>query len=151
MPLDRSWFNTLVDDDGSNTTGSVWDTTDVDALMDAVDVEIALVPRLALGDAVFLELTGAVNDWAGSPEAVIWEVFPQAGAYLTGIVAPARMGTQHLLLNQGNPLQLYHQNPNSAAAHQLVCPGYANYLIPSWTGIWMYYSSRSLKWVFYKP
>ena len=40
MALDRTWYNTLVDDDGSNTVGSVWDKADVDALMDAVDAEL---------------------------------------------------------------------------------------------------------------
>jgi hypothetical protein len=40
MALDRTWYNTLVDDDGSGLTGSVWDKADVDALMDATDAEI---------------------------------------------------------------------------------------------------------------
>ena len=41
MALDRTWYNTLVDDDGSGLTGSVWDKADVDSLMDATDAEIA--------------------------------------------------------------------------------------------------------------
>jgi hypothetical protein len=41
MALDRTWYNSLVDDDGSGLTGSVWDKADVDALMDAVDAELA--------------------------------------------------------------------------------------------------------------
>jgi hypothetical protein len=41
MALDRTWYNTLVDDDGSGLTGSVWDKADVDSLMDAVDAELA--------------------------------------------------------------------------------------------------------------
>lgn len=43
MALDRTWYNTLVDDDGSGTTGSVWDKADVDSLMDAIDTEIARI------------------------------------------------------------------------------------------------------------
>jgi hypothetical protein len=43
MALDRTWYNSLVDDDGSGLTGSVWDKADVDALMDAVDAEIARI------------------------------------------------------------------------------------------------------------
>jgi hypothetical protein len=39
--LDRTWYNTLVDDDGSGVVGSVWDKADVDSLMDAIDAEIA--------------------------------------------------------------------------------------------------------------
>jgi len=43
MALDRTWYNTLVDDDGSGMTGSVWDKADVDALMDATDAELARI------------------------------------------------------------------------------------------------------------
>jgi hypothetical protein len=40
MALDRTWYNTLVDDDGSGLTGSVWDKADVDSLMDVIDAEL---------------------------------------------------------------------------------------------------------------
>jgi hypothetical protein len=35
--IDRTHYNSLVDDDGSGTTGSAWDKADVDSLLDAVD------------------------------------------------------------------------------------------------------------------
>jgi hypothetical protein len=41
MPVDRTHYNTLVDDDGSGTTGSVFDKADVDGILDAVDGAIA--------------------------------------------------------------------------------------------------------------
>jgi hypothetical protein len=44
-PLDRTWYNTLVDDNGSGTTGTIWNKAAVDALMDTVDA--ALAPVLA--------------------------------------------------------------------------------------------------------
>ena len=37
MTLDRTWLNTLVDDDGSGTTGSVWDKTGVTQVFNEVD------------------------------------------------------------------------------------------------------------------
>lgn len=37
MPLDRSWVNSLVDDDGSNTVGEVWNKADVQHIYDDVD------------------------------------------------------------------------------------------------------------------
>ena len=40
-PLDRTWYNTLVDDDGSGTTGTIWNKAAVDSLMDAVDASLA--------------------------------------------------------------------------------------------------------------
>ena len=44
-PLDRTWYTTLVDDDGSGNVGTVWNKAAVDSLMDAVDA--SLVPVLA--------------------------------------------------------------------------------------------------------
>jgi hypothetical protein len=41
MALDRTWYNTLVDDDGSGLTGSVWDKADVNQLMNAIDAQLA--------------------------------------------------------------------------------------------------------------
>jgi len=43
MALDRAWFDALVDDDGSNTVGSVWNKTQIDALLDSVDAELGFV------------------------------------------------------------------------------------------------------------
>src|SRR5262245_11032716 len=41
MPLDRTWFNGLIDDDGSGTTGTVWNKTEIDHLMDDIDAALA--------------------------------------------------------------------------------------------------------------
>jgi hypothetical protein len=67
MALDRTWYNSLVDDDGSGMTGSVWDKADVDALMDAIDAEIARLDG-AVGTRV--NWTPTVTDASGSPLAV---------------------------------------------------------------------------------
>jgi hypothetical protein len=42
-PLDRTWYNTLIDDDGSGTTGTIWNKAAVDALMDSVDASLVNV------------------------------------------------------------------------------------------------------------
>ena len=42
-PLDRTWYNTLVDDDGSGTTGTIWNKAAVDGLLDSVDASLATV------------------------------------------------------------------------------------------------------------
>jgi hypothetical protein len=49
MALDRTWYNTLVDDDGSNTVGSVWDKGDVNALMNTIDSEFLKYSLYAAG------------------------------------------------------------------------------------------------------
>lgn len=44
MAIDRTNFNALVDDDGSNTTGSVWDKDAIEnVLLDPIDAAIAAV------------------------------------------------------------------------------------------------------------
>jgi len=56
MALDRTWYNTLVDDSGDGISGSVWDKADVDALMDAIDAELVrLGPRVVWNPAVHAE------------------------------------------------------------------------------------------------
>jgi hypothetical protein len=40
VPIDRTWYDTLVDDSGDGISGSVWDKADVDALLDAIDALI---------------------------------------------------------------------------------------------------------------
>lgn len=37
MPIDRTWYNTLVNDDGTNTLGTPWTKEAVDSLLDAID------------------------------------------------------------------------------------------------------------------
>lgn len=39
MALDRTWYNALIDDDGSNTVGTVWGKDDIKNLLDSVDAE----------------------------------------------------------------------------------------------------------------
>ena len=41
MALNRAWYDALVDDDGSNTVGTVWGKDDIKNLLDSVDAEIA--------------------------------------------------------------------------------------------------------------
>jgi hypothetical protein len=40
-PLNRSWFDQLIDDDGSGTVGTVWNKTQVDGLLDTIDASLA--------------------------------------------------------------------------------------------------------------
>jgi hypothetical protein len=58
MPLDRTWYNTLVDDDGSGLTGSIWDKEDVNQLMNSIDA--SLPPRRAQWQPVWQTAEGNV-------------------------------------------------------------------------------------------
>lgn len=37
MTLNRAWFNALVDDNGTNTVGTVWNKTQIDGLLNTID------------------------------------------------------------------------------------------------------------------
>jgi hypothetical protein len=98
MALDRTWYNSLIDDDGSGLTGSVWDKADVDALMDAVDAEIARLdthPYCSVYSTVAQTLaTGAhvpmtFNAELSTPASGMWVItdptkitIPSSGLYL---------------------------------------------------------------------
>lgn len=40
MAMSRTWYNTLVDDDGSNTVGTVWNKTQINAFINTIDAEL---------------------------------------------------------------------------------------------------------------
>ena len=64
MPLNRAWFNTLVDDDGSNTVGSIWNKASVDHIYDDVDALLQIgswTPGLGFGGA-----SGALGTFTGT-------------------------------------------------------------------------------------
>jgi hypothetical protein len=59
MALDRTWYNALVDDDGSGLTGSVWDKADIKNLLDSVDAELTRIDTGISGPIVpFLQSYG---------------------------------------------------------------------------------------------
>lgn len=42
-PLDRAWFNALIDDSGDGVSGTVWNKAQVDGLLDTIDASLANV------------------------------------------------------------------------------------------------------------
>jgi hypothetical protein len=43
MALNRAWYNALVDDNGTNTVGTVWNKTQILGLYDTIDAELARI------------------------------------------------------------------------------------------------------------
>jgi len=98
MALNRTWYNALVDDDGSNTVGTVWGKDDIKNLLDSVDAEITRIGALhycdinlvnangqAFPNAVFTVATfdsfsyNPYGMWSGSDPTAI--LIPVAGTY----------------------------------------------------------------------
>jgi hypothetical protein len=71
MALDRTWYNSLVDDDGSGLTGSIWDKADVDALMDAIDAEFTAQLEAAW-TAFTPQLYATAGVWSASGPLMRW-------------------------------------------------------------------------------
>jgi hypothetical protein len=64
MPLDRAWYNTLVDDAGDGLSGSVWDKDDISKVFDEVD------KTLTYGSFT----NGGQSIPNGTPTPVQWQV-----------------------------------------------------------------------------
>jgi hypothetical protein len=83
MSLDRTWYNTLVDDDGSGLTGSIWDKADVNALMNAIDAELG---RLDI-DGVWVDFTpslyAAAGTWSAAAPRIRYRRDGAAGKQIT--------------------------------------------------------------------
>jgi hypothetical protein len=98
MALDRTWYNTLVDDDGSNTVGSLWDKTDVDALMDAVDAAIVTLnatdaTKAPLASPTFTGTPAAPTAALGTSTTQLATTAFTAAALAPGVSAPTTTGT----------------------------------------------------------
>ena len=93
--IDRTWYNTLVDDDGSGTTGSVWDKADVDSFLDAIDALLAAnitfggtVGATGYTASIVAALTTAAESWLGPTSTT--GVYFKGGFVGIGTVTPDR-------------------------------------------------------------
>jgi hypothetical protein len=72
MALDRTWYNALVDDDGSNTVGTVWNKAQIKNLLDSVDAEFL---KAAVTSGVWTPVilaTGGASGQAYSIQRGVW-------------------------------------------------------------------------------
>ena len=113
MPLDRTWYNTLVDDDGSNTVGTPWNKAAVDALMDAVDA--ALIETLLASTA-----TGAQHNWAPGLSGHTFIKWNGAADLAVTGFAGGVAGQRVTFLNIGTFVATFaHQSASSSAGNKL--------------------------------
>jgi hypothetical protein len=83
MALDRTWFNTLVDDSGDNLSGTLWNKAAVDALMDAIDASLATVATIP----IIPRVTGTTSSATPTPDADTTDLYS-----LTAQAAAAAFG-----------------------------------------------------------
>jgi hypothetical protein len=112
MPLDRTWYNTLIDDDGSNTVGSLWNKASVDHIYDDVDAELA---RLDVAAVVGRSDTGTLHNWApglSGTTLIVWS--GTADLIVTGFAATA-IGQRVTFRNTGTKVAYFPHNSGSSS------------------------------------
>lgn len=151
MALDRGPWNALVDDDGSNLVGTIWNKDKIKTvILDPVDASLVAAPAPIVGPfrlgppLAVVPVAGITHNWNPNGSAYVsWRFNPPAGAELTGIVAEPE-GTQHLLINgSGNTVKFWNYDSGSLAANRIIGPGFAHYILGSWASAWIIYQSNS--------
>jgi hypothetical protein len=79
MPIDRTWWNNLVDDDGSGTVGTIWNKAAIKGLLDAIDGMVeankTFVPTLLFGGAsAGMGYATRVGGYSRSDELIVIEI-----------------------------------------------------------------------------
>lgn len=151
MPITRT---PIIDDAGDGRTGTVIDNAWKQELYNQIDgMGSQALTTLALGASIGVPVAGVMSniDPPGAAAKIVWILSAAApGVYITGIKAPAVVGTQHLLINgSGNAIILSNAHAGSSAANQLIGPGYADYTLAAWYSVWVYYNSTG--WIVLKP
>lgn len=150
MAITRTPF---IDDDGSGTTGTVWNNAEKQILYNQIDAALSSgTAPLKLASAVAQNVSGPINNFqpTGGATAVLWWLGATAITDITGILAEADL-TQHLIVNTaGNAINFYNQHANSAAANRIIGPGFGTYTLNAWGAVWIIYSSFYTSWLIQK-
>lgn len=159
MALDRTWYNSLVDDDGSNTVGTLWDKAAVDHLMDNVDAEIVRLDAdiAAISPVAFVfpsTVTGTQNDWVhgcGEGNGLV-EWSGAADAAFTGmksIIFPSAANVTGQIItikNTGTKVATFaHQSGSSTAGFRFYNPA-TSAPTPIAAGGWISYQYDGTDW-----
>ncbi|HYM22528.1 MAG TPA: hypothetical protein VEU08_04955 [Vicinamibacterales bacterium] len=155
--IDRTNYNNLVDDDGSNTVGTDWNKNQVKiCILDAIDALFNGVAEFDFGGAVAfgpatLTTTGAQNDWDIDTAAgvTVGVLRCNNGTALTinGIKAPASARVLILQSCGAGTITLKHQNAGSTAANRLITGSGYDVILTAGVGcVVLVYDGQSSRW-----
>lgn len=149
MPIDRTAFNTWVNDDGTNTTGTPITKTRIDDdILDPIDA------ALALASGVPAEQTttgvGTQNNFNLSDRLVYLRCNNATALTLTGFsvagLAPSP-GDTVIIENIGtSTVKVAHQDTGSTAEHRVISPSTAGQIIGANGLIKMVYDGTTDRW-----
>jgi hypothetical protein len=122
MPIDRAPWTALIDDDGSNLVGTVWNKDKIKTvILDPTDA--AFMPAAGVDN----QTTGTVHNWVppgiGKAPAGIVYWYGGADVLLTGIAAgvPGQLLTIVNRAGGGPILRLAHNHSGSTGPNQINC------------------------------
>jgi hypothetical protein len=110
MTLDRTWYNALVDDAGTGTTGTVWNKAQINNFIASIDSEIPnTLTNVPFNAANFVVTSGAGTWTVASGNVPIFQYvlvghLCYVGLYLTGSTitgAPTQLQIQNLPFTPG--------------------------------------------------
>lgn len=120
MAVDRTWYNTLVDDSGGGFDGSIIAKADIDALMDAIDAALAAVGSSG-ATIQTTTLTGTQNNFAATAARRLIVYCNNASALtITGIAAGTDGDDITFVSIGAGTVSFSHQAAGSTAANRLI-------------------------------
>jgi hypothetical protein len=150
MPISRTWYDTLVDDDGSGTTGSVWDKADVDSLLDAIDAieGINTLAEYQTGKQSTTLASGDNNNVTLNAGTRIWRLTGNADgtSAITGITGGADGRVLTIFNIGGFNITIKNVDASSTAANRIGCPGLSNFTLNQIDAVDLWYDSTTGLW-----
>src|SRR4026209_2096244 len=119
MALDRTWYNSLTDDDGSTRVGTLWNKAAVDSLMDAVDAEVLLYPKLPASTAPTTTGTQTALAIPSGPGALASYLDKAPLLTIQGIAAGVANQTLTLVSKGAGQVDLAHLHASGTALGKL--------------------------------
>lgn len=141
--IDRTWYNTLVDDSGAGLDGSVISKASFNSLINAVDDALKGLPIISP-----TPLGANTNNWnpTSLSTARTIRISATAAFDLTGIVAQAA-STLITLWNRGSfTITMKHASGSSSAANIFYCPGAADFSLTIGRACDIWYDGTSGLW-----
>jgi len=153
MAINRTPWTALVDDDGSNLTGTIWNKDKIKTvLLDPIDAFVLGPVQVGTKHATATLSAGNYDNYRApdGENCYLWLLNPQGPQSLTGVLAEADY-TQHLFVNiSSNNIVFYNQHANSVAANRFICPGYNHYTLGVWGSLTLTYVAAIGAWIIHK-
>lgn len=143
MAVDRTWYNTLVDDSGSGTDGTILDKADFDSLINAID------DAIAAGSTVIQTTTstGSQNDFALTTSANVLRCNNASTLTLTGLATGVDGQVLDIVSVGAGQVDIANQSGSSTAANRVINPITGTISLAAGSGVArLRYDGTSSRW-----